>query len=1826
AISINTADIVTVSGLTDTNATNIASTGATNAANIATVSGLLRTAGTGLVLVGTELHTSGTGTFDMLDMTLLGEADYPSHKEGRLFYDSDNHTISLYNDEADVTLQLGQEEFLRVRNNTGSTITNGKVVLISGSHGNAAPTIGLADATSESGAQVVGVATHDIENSSFGYVTTYGIVRDIDTSSFSDGDEVFLSTVSGGLTGVAPVIPNYRITVGHVIRSHAANGSILVQIGNPKLGGGDLKSETALNLSGVPFVTTISDTTAGGSQTDSLFVYDSGNRQLQLGSGLQLLAGTPSNTGNVLYNVGGSLYFNGSEVGGGGGSVTGVPSGMAFFGSDSGVKSAGSSLDYDDSVSQIVKLESTEQLRLRTPNAGINMTKTGSNYINVTDTNGNEKFDFGDTYFRARNNQTLGLAASRWGIVYADQIDQEIGTASDVGHVIKGAVSQSADLAQYQNSASTVMASIDANGNIDTTGNITATGSLTCNNITIGSHGTISPAGSTSIQMRVAGSTYLQVRQGVVQARGASLRFTDASNNNKAHIDYLDTNIIGVRDSSDANLAAFHAATGQFTQALLSSGTVDSTGLLTAATGITLQRNTPEATTDKLYNVGGVLHFNGSGVAGSGGGGTTYTAGTGLTLVGDEFNMFGTGALTQLDITQTTPASTPLTINGAASQSANYLTFKNSDGTIISQVNEDGHVHVGSGTHNDSYVFNVNSTSTTNAFVINDSNGRIGMGTNSLSSTLNIGGDRILNFVGGNANLRSDGGFLSIRAGGSSYASHVLNGDTIRFAGYDGGGQFNMRTANTGRRTFVLGRLTSQTADLFHVKDESSNELFSIDSDGDVAANGSVDVTGLITAATGMTLQRNTPAATTDKLYNVGGSLYFNGSAVAGSSTDEWQDVLNRGNTSSGTILTTDIVNSDTLTVSGVTTAANIRSTGDVHIGTGTQSSTYRFRVHADGRSDALSVIDSNGRVCVNTTSASTSLNIGGSCGIKFFGANAIIDTDSSKILSIRPGGTTAAAYYSTQIRYFGFDAGAQFNYRSTATGRRTSVIEKLTSQTADLFLVRDENDDPYFTVDADGGVSSTGLITAATGITLQRNTPASTTDKLYNVGGSLYFNGSEVGGGGGSVTGVPSGIAFFGSDSGVKSAGDALFYDDGANTLKSTGLFRIDTEDLLLNASNGGILYLREDNQDYVRIASDRVKLYKRLAFNGTSLDIGQIGGGEAPRNVYVQDDIFLGFDGSGAINIYEDYTSSSNYARFLGAWDSNKFTMKAETDGTNGTQGRIFFEANTANNVPVSVQGAASQSANLTEFQNSAGAVLTKIESDGSIHSESGTLTMGSDIVSSGTLYSNTLRGNTSLNIYNKSGGGNRIQMGNSDTTFYKAMRAVNGIQPNSDNLSTARLGKETTRWRESHITSGIFYSGIELKDATPPITTNVLYNVGGVLYFNGSGVAGSGGGGTTYTAGSGLTLDGTEFNVNGGTGQFVDLTLQSDGVDDLLTMISTDDGSSAAPVICTMRDSASPADGDYLGQLKFKGRSDAGTERVYAKITGKTLDVTNGTEDGLIEISVKADGSNKIVSRFRNDGLRILNDADLYIQDNGSLGVRVSPSYSLHVKDDAYIGSGLILADVTPASTTNKLYNVGGSLYFNGSAVGGGGGTLAVADGGTNATSFADKSVIISQDSGTDTLSALALTTNGHVVIGGSSGPTAANITAADSSMQVNNGDGTISLQALGGGGGPSDQKLKDNIEAFDKPLEKVCELDAVKFEWNDNAKEAFNREGSDIGLIAQEVEKVIPEVIGENKDYKTIQYDKLTTVLIGAVKELKQQVETLQQEIRDLKNEN
>ena len=80
----------------------------------------------------------------------------------------------------------------------------------------------------------------------------------------------------------------------------------------------------------------------------------------------------------------------------------------------------------------------------------------------------------------------------------------------------------------------------------------------------------------------------------------------------------------------------------------------------------------------------------------------------------------------------------------------------------------------------------------------------------------------------------------------------------------------------------------------------------------------------------------------------------------------------------------------------------------------------------------------------------------------------------------------------------------------------------------------------------------------------------------------------------------------------------------------------------------------------------------------------------------------------------------------------------------------------------------------------------------------------------------------------------------------------------------------------------------------------------------------------------------------------------------------------------------------------------------------------------------------------------------------------------------------------------------------------------GALKVANGGTGATSLTDKAVLISQDSGTDTGGSVALTTSGQIIIGGSSGPQAATLTAG-SNITITNGDGSISIAASGGGTG-------------------------------------------------------------------------------------------------------
>jgi hypothetical protein len=127
--------------------------------------------------------------------------------------------------------------------------------------------------------------------------------------------------------------------------------------------------------------------------------------------------------------------------------------------------------------------------------------------------------------------------------------------------------------------------------------------------------------------------------------------------------------------------------------------------------------------------------------------------------------------------------------------------------------------------------------------------------------------------------------------------------------------------------------------------------------------------------------------------------------------------------------------------------------------------------------------------------------------------------------------------------------------------------------------------------------------------------------------------------------------------------------------------------------------------------------------------------------------------------------------------------------------------------------------------------------------------------------------------------------------------------------------------------------------------------------------------------------ITSSAVDINVNLDANAGLDVTGDITGTGNL-TLTSTDTGSSAAPEFELYRNSASPADADYLGQLKFTGESDDGSKEVYAKVTGKIDDASSGTEDGLIEFALRKAGSNNIAARFTSTDLKLINGTGLEV----------------------------------------------------------------------------------------------------------------------------------------------------------------------------------------------------------------------------------------------------
>jgi len=94
--------------------------------------------------------------------------------------------------------------------------------------------------------------------------------------------------------------------------------------------------------------------------------------------------------------------------------------------------------------------------------------------------------------------------------------------------------------------------------------------------------------------------------------------------------------------------------------------------------------------------------------------------------------------------------------------------------------------------------------------------------------------------------------------------------------------------------------------------------------------------------------------------------------------------------------------------------------------------------------------------------------------------------------------------------------------------------------------------------------------------------------------------------------------------------------------------------------------------------------------------------------------------------------------------------------------------------------------------------------------------------------------------------------------------------------------------------------------------------------------------------------------------------------------------------------------------------------------------------------------------------------------------------------------------------------------------------------------------------------------------------------------------------------------SDRRLKDNIQPILNPLQKINQIGGYSFDWNVEKQHIYK--GKDYGVIAQEIEEILPELVDtRDNGYKAVKYDKLVSLLIEGIKDLSKEIENLKSQI-------
>ena len=261
-------------------------------------------------------------------------------------------------------------------------------------------------------------------------------------------------------------------------------------------------------------------------------------------------------------------------------------------------------------------------------------------------------------------------------------------------------------------------------------------------------------------------------------------------------------------------------------------------------------------------------------------------------------------------------------------------------------------------------------------------------------------------------------------------------------------------------------------------------------------------------------------------------------------------------------------------------------------------------------------------------------------------------------------------------------------------------------------------------------------------------------------------------------------------------------------------------------------------------------------------------------------------------------------------------------------------------------------------------------------------------------------------------------------------------------------------------------------------------------------------------------------------------------------------------------------------------------------FGKVSGDIL-ATNGVVSGSIQVD--HDSTTGFVANEHIDHTSVSISAGSGLSGGGNISssrtltLDTGSTHFTNAVNETIDTIGVLSGSLNAGSNVT-INEVGGNYFISSSGGGGGGsvGTLAqvTALGSTTADDIA-------VGNGTDSTSK----TTGALIVSGGLGV-----------LNTINAGGDVIAYAS------SDERLKDNIKPIENPLDKISQISGNTFDWNSEKQNIYN--GKDYGVIAQEIQKVMPELVDtRDSGYLAVKYDKIVPLLIESIKELKKQIEEL-----------